>query len=69
MILGRVGLDHLAVDGDHFLVGRERAGIVAGAALEVADLLEVERDVLLPRDGLVGLGQFAADVERLPRSA
>ncbi len=56
----------MAADGEAFLVGLERAVIVAGVELGIADIGHEQRLIaLLPGAARVGLGEPARDGEAL----
>lgn len=44
-----IGLEAVAIDGEHFLIGGERASLVSPVELDVAQPLEAHRDVPLRR--------------------
>ena len=50
----------MARDGEALLIGGKRARLVIAAQFQIADLVERDRDVVLPLGiGLVGVGQAA----------
>ena len=65
LLLGGFGRDHLPGDGNHLLIGLERAIAIVPVTFQVADLLEIEGNVLLALDGIVALGQAAANGQPL----
>jgi hypothetical protein len=44
-----IDLEAVAIDGEHFLIGGERASLVSPVELDVAQPLEAHRDVPLRR--------------------
>ena len=54
MIVG-IGVGQAAADGEALVIVGERAGAVAGIALHIADAVEADGEVALPRQ-IVGVG-------------